>query len=190
MPRPRRSTSTRAALALVLASAALASGCGAMTLRLAAAPTLDTIGRPGFEATFAFGTGLPLDLHRRSQHYFQGHAALGAGVESAGRPILVARGDLAYIYWNAKRLDVRAGMGVTWRGTPGEGNGTVGVGGHFGVMPAVWQWAEQIAVTQLCVGPELRAEALIRTDGGEPAITRGLLSVPLVVEANILIAGD
>ena len=138
----------------------------------------------------AHDVGLPLDLHHRSQHFLQGQGAIGGGVDGAGRSIVVARADLSYIYWNAERIDLRAGAGVAYRGTPGEGNETVGVGGHLGIMPAVWLWSGQIAVSQLCIGPELRAEALIRTNGIEPAVARGLFSLPLVVEMNILVTGD
>lgn len=183
----RSSSLARAALLL---AAGLSPGCGAVTLRLAAAPTVDTLGRPGFEATLAVGTGLPLDLHHRSQHFLQGQVALGGGVDGGGRPIFLTRADLAYLYWNGERIDLRAGAGVAYRGTPNEGNETLGVGGHLGLLPVVWQRPGQIAVTQLCVGPELRAEALIRTDGASPGVARGLVSLPLVIEANLLITGD
>lgn len=179
----------RAPLVVLAAIAAGASGCGAMTARVALAPTLDTLGRPGFEATLALGTGMPLDLHRRSQHFLQGQGGFGGGLDGAGHPILVGRADLSYIYWNTEHLDVRAGAGASWRSTPGAENETAGVGGHVGLMPVVWQRSGQISVGQVCVGPELRAEALIRTDGSA-SVARGLFSLPLVIEANLLITGD
>jgi hypothetical protein len=42
-------------------------------------------------------------------------------------------------------------------------------------------------VTHVCVGPELRAEAL---SGGPAGGTLGLFSLPLAMELNLLAAGD
>jgi hypothetical protein len=66
-------------------------------------------------------------------------------------------------------------------------NARYGFGGHGAVLPMVYANDASWLVTHVCIGPELRGEVL----SGNPAGgALGLFSLPLVVELNLLGAGD
>jgi hypothetical protein len=173
---------------ILLPAALLLAGCGASTLRLAAAPTIDTGGHAGFTVTLSLGLGTPLDFHGRSHHYFQGLTTVGGGRDGAtGGRMFVAAQDFDYIYWAEPHLDVRAGLHAAFQSVPG-GTGSVprgGGGAHVGVLPMVYANDASWLVTHVCIGPELRGEVLSGNGGA-----LGLFSFPLVTELNLLGAGD
>lgn len=162
------------------------AGCGATTIRLETAPTLDTGGRPGFESLVSLGVGLPLDFRGRSHHFIQARAAVGGGVDGqTARGMFVAVTDLDYIYWAEPRLDLRAGLRLSYRNT-GDAK-LFGLGGRLGLLPIVHGDDANWLVWHFCLGPELRIESLWSDSTGAQ---RGLFSVPLIAELNFLAAGD
>jgi hypothetical protein len=170
---------------LVLAVALGTSGCGATTVRVELAPSFDTGGRPGFESTLALGVGLPLDFHGRSHHFIQARAALGGGYDGESRGgVLVTAADVDYIHWAEPHMDVRAGLRLSYRSTSDAK--LYGLGARLGLLPIVLHHDGGWLVSHLCVGPELRFEHLWSDQG----TTRGLFSLPLVLEGNFLGAGD
>jgi len=184
MSHPARDLSV---LATCLATCALFTcGCGATTLRLELTPTLDTGGRPGFESTFGVGVGLPLDYHGRSHHFIQTRGSLGGGFDGQSRSgMFVTAADVDYIHWAEPRMDVRAGMRLSYRNT--ATGKLYGFGGRLGLLPIVLKNDGNWIVAHLCVGPELRLEGLW---GDADRASRGLFSLPLVIEGNFLGAGD
>src|SRR5690242_10967431 len=95
-------------------------GCGATTLRIEAAPSVDTNGNAGFESTLSLGIGWPLDIPSRSHHYIQGLSSIGGGVNtdpSAG--LFVGAVAFDYIYWAEPHMDLRVGARFAYRSTPG-----------------------------------------------------------------------
>jgi hypothetical protein len=173
---------------LALPAALLAAGCGATTVRVAAGPTLDTGRHVGAVSTLSLGLGLPVDFHGRSHHYVQGLASVGGGRDGAtGAGMAVVSADLDYVRWVEPTLDARAGFHFAYQNLPGNGTSRYGGGAHAALLPMVYQDDTTWIVTHLCVGPELRAEVL----SGNPAGgALGVFSLPLVIELNLLGAGD
>lgn len=173
---------------LLLALAPLLSGCGATTVRVALAPTLDGTGQPGFEATLSLGVGMPLDYAGRSHHFIQALGTIGGGVESQGKKAEVVTGiDVDYIHWAEPKFDLRAGMHFDFRSVPSLDTKLYGFGGHFGIMPALFADNGNWIVSHFAIGPELRIGRLF----GDPGdASRTLFSLPLVFELNLLAAGD
>jgi hypothetical protein len=178
----------RTACVALGAAALVLSGCGATTVRAAIGPTVDTGGNAGVVGTFSLGVGWPLDFHGRSHHYVQALGGIGGGRDGAtGGPMVAAALDLDHIYWFESRLDTRAGLHLAYQGIPDKSATRYGGGAHAGIVPMVFQDASGWLVTQVCVGPEIRAEAL----SGNPAGgTLGVFSLPLLIELNFLGAGD
>ena len=176
---------------LDLAACALfLAGCGASTLRIAVAPTIDGDGHPGVESTFGVGVGTPLDFHGASHHFLQATGSVGGGLDGRRRTAaLVTTGGLDYLYWAEPRLEVRGGLGLSYRRVGGAGAPTqlFGFGGHIGILPVVVGNASGPGAYHLCLGPELHAEWL---HSDPPGASRALLSLPLVVELTVLTAGD
>lgn len=172
------------------ACALLLTGCGASTVRLALAPTIDGEGHPGFESTVGVGIGTPLDFHGPSHHYVQATGSLGGGLDGKTRRAeLVTTGGLDYLYWAAPRLEVRGGPRFSYRRV-GDGVAPVdllGFGGHLGLLPVVIGNAAGPGAHHLCLGPEFHAEWLT---SDAPGASRALLSLPLVVELTVLTEGD
>lgn len=178
---------TRLALA---AGALLLTGCGASTVRLAIAPTIDGEGHPGVESTIGLGIGTPLDFHGPSHHYLQALGAVGAGLDGRTHTAgLVTSGSLDYLYWAEPRLEVRGGLRFSYRQVEGALAPTslYGLGGHLGILPVVVGNGSGPGAVHLCLGPELHAEWLTSDPGGA---SRALLSLPLVAELTVLTAGD
>jgi hypothetical protein len=95
--------------------------------------------------------------------------------------------DVDHIYWIASRLDTRAGLHVAFQSVPDQNTIRNGAGAHAAIVPMVFQDDRSWLVTQVCVGPEIRAEVL----SGNPAGgALGVFSLPLLVELNLLGAGD
>jgi len=171
---------------LLVACSPLALGCGATTVRLELAPTLDTGGHPGFEVALGGAIGMPLDYRGRSHHFIQVRPSIGGGLDGATRRgMVVAATDVDYIYWAEPRMDVRGGLRLSYRRV--EDTKLYGLGARLGLLPIVTGNDGSWLVAHLCVGPELRFENL----WGDPgSASRGLFSVPLVIEGNFLAAGD
>jgi hypothetical protein len=175
---------------VLLPAALLSSGCGATTFRLAGGPTVDTGGKVGVTGGFALGIGTPLDFRSRSHHFFQALANVGGGRDGAtGGAAFVAAQDFDYIYWAEPRMDVRAGLHLPFETVPAPFGRSprFGFGAHGAVLPMVYANDASWLVTHVCVGPELRGEVLSGSPGGGAL---GLFSLPLVVELNMLAAGD
>jgi hypothetical protein len=174
----------------IAACALLLTGCGASTLRLAVAPTIDSDGRPGVESTVGVGVGLPLDFHGPSHHFLQATGSLGGGLDGRTKTAeLVTTGGLDYLYWAEPRLELRGGLRFSYRRAPGDPapSELFGFGGHIGLLPVVVGNASGPGAYHLCLGPELHAEWL---HGDPPGASRALLSLPLVAELTVLTAGD
>src|SRR5512146_1200305 len=101
---------------LVVTCVLFACGCGATTIRLELAPTIDTGGHAGFEVAIGGGIGMPLDFHGRSHHYFQTRVGLGGGLDGESRSgMFTTAADVDYIYWAEPRMDVRGGLRLSYR---------------------------------------------------------------------------
>lgn len=175
----------RAAMLLLL------GGCGATTARLGIAPTLSVDGGgAGVEATFALGLGTPVDFRGPSRHYLQALGTAGGGLDArTGGRVVVARADLGYLHLATPSLALRAGLGFVYHHVQGDADGRAlyGVGAHLGVLPVVKSPAPGVILKNLSVGPELRVDYLW---SGAAAASHGQLSLPLVVEFDLLAAGD
>ena len=182
-----------------------AAGCGATSVRVALAPSIDTRRQLGFEATVSVAAGWPLDYHGQSRHYVQARTGVGGVIQQGSTgdprpqwphgPQWIFRADLDSLHWALPRVDLRAGAGLARRfASDGEGAGSSNGGsaswsaaGYFALLPVIHaNDGGHPAVRQLCIGPELRAEALFGDDGSRG----GSFSLPLVVELNLLMAGD
>ncbi len=175
---------------VVAAVGALACGCGASTLRLAVGPTLDSSARVGVESTLSFGLGWPLDFHGRSHHFVQARGAVGGGLDrQAEQPVFLVSGELDYLYWAEPELDVRFGLHFGHRkvfDSPAASDSHA-FGAHAAVLPIVLTWPSSVMVPQLVLGPELRAD-YVWSDAKLPS--RAIVSLPFVIEASLLAAGD
>lgn len=184
--RARASRSARIALAI---GAIAIAGCGATTVRVTAAPTLDDAARVGFESTLSIGIGWPLDFSGRSHHFVQGRGVVGGGLDrSTEKSVVLAGGELDYIYWGEPALDVRFGLHLGYRkvsDVPARPEAST-VGFHLAALPIVRSSGSSWMVPQLVIGPEVRAEYV--WDGVNPG--RAIASLPLVIEGNFLAAGD
>lgn len=185
---PSASRAMGAAIVLAGMSAAIA-GCGATTVRVTAAPTLDDAARVGFESTLSIGIGWPLDFSGRSHHFVQARGVVGGGLDRAtDSGVVLSGGELDFIYWGEPHLDARFGLHFGYRKTvdrPSRPDAST-MGLHLAALPIVWTSGSSWMVPQLVVGPELRAEYV--WDGANPA--RAIVSLPLVIEGNFLAAGD
>lgn len=164
-------------------------GCGASTLRVTAAPTLDTAGKVGFESMLSFGIGMPLDYHGRSQHYLQARVTGGGGLDGqSGKGLFFVGGETDYIYWAEPSFDVRFGLHGFYRKLPDTLQSVEGgaFGAHVALLPAVVQGLSTWIVPQFVLGPELRVDYV----GMHGAPGRAQFSIPLVIEGNLLGAGD
>jgi hypothetical protein len=175
--------------ALVSGALLFVAGCGATTVRLTAAPTVDTNGRPGFESTLSLGIGMPIDFHPgRSHHYLQTLTSIGGGLDGQTRSgMFTFNQSLDYVHWAEPRFDLRAGTHFVFQDVQ-SGNAMLqryGFGAHAGLSPLVYANDTTWLVTHLGVGPQLRAEALLGPDGW-----LGRFSLPLAIELNFLAAGD
>jgi hypothetical protein len=183
MPAPM--CSPRPILLLVTCSP-LVLGCGATTVRLELVPTVDSGGHVGFEVALGGGIGLPLDYSGRSHHFIQAREELGGGLDGQSRrAMFVTATDVDYVYWAEPRMDIRGGLRLSYRSLTDQK--LYGLGARLGLLPIVKGDDGNWLVAHLCVGPELRFENLF----GDPSTgSRGLFSVPLVIEGNFLAAGD
>ena len=179
------------ARAAILAAALwLTAGCGATSVRLTAAPTVDARAQPGFEAALAIGIGMPVDYSPgRSHQFLQEHTALGGGIDGPTRAgMFTLTQSIDYIRWLEPRADFRAGTHFAFHDVHLAGDARLqryGFGTHVGLLPHVWADDTTWLVRHLCVGPELRADALRGPDGWT-----GRFSLPLAIELNFLAAGD
>jgi hypothetical protein len=176
--------------ASITAGVVLASGCGASTLRLEIAPTIDGEGHAGVESMVSIGVGMPLDLSRRSHHYVQAQGSLGGGLDGRTKDgMFMTAASVDYIYWAEPSLDIRAGARFAYRKLP-ESSGApnvFGLGGRLAILPVVVGDTSNWIVAHFCLGPELRIESLWSDPAGAE---RSLFSLPLVGELTLLAAGD
>ena len=183
-------SSRRAPLVPILLSACLSCGCGATTLRVSGGPTLDTSSRVGFEVLGSIGLGMPLDYKGRSRHFLQGRGVLGGGMDAPSRQDLFVAGlEADYIYWPDAPVDLRVGLQGMFRRLPNVTSDNEGgsFGGHVAVVALPYQDGSSWLVTQLAIGPEVRIEYVGMSAASE---SRAQFSIPLVVEVNLLAAGD
>lgn len=175
---------------LLVLCLSILGGCGASTIRVDLAPTVDAGGHVGVESTLSLGGGMPLDYHGRSHHYVQALGSVGGGLDGrTASAMFVAAGGLDYIYWAEPTLDVRVGARFAYRAIPDAVSPTklYGLGSHLAILPMVVKSDYGWSVTHLCLGPELRLEYLW---SDPPGLGRGMFSLPLVLELNALMAGD
>lgn len=163
--------------------------CGASSARVGVGPVVDSDRHVGIEATFSLGFGMPLDYRGRSQHYMQGLGFIGGGadVDTGGKIVTTGIGA-DYIYWAHPRLDVRAGAYFVYRSRvekPYERD-LFGFGGHVALLPIATD-DSGIFVPQFCFGPEIRIDQSWDSNTGKG---RSHFGFPLVIEFNILAAGD
>lgn len=165
-----------------------------MGARIEIAPTIDTLGHPGFEALFGAAVGIPVNFKGRSRHFARARAGLGAG---AFAPIpggfFTSAIDLDYLYWaggdKGPSMHVVAGLRSSIRTAPNSDKAPsfYGFGGRFAIMPAVYANEAGWLVRHLTIGPELRIEGLW---SNPPGSGRAIVGLPLVVEISGLAAGD
>jgi hypothetical protein len=172
------------------AAAIVLAGC-TTTVRAAIGPTVDTGGKAGAVGTLSLGFGFPVDFGKgRSHHYVQVLGGVGGGRDGAtGGGMVAAALDVDHIYWNESRFDTRAGLHLAYQGFPDKGTARYGGGAHAAIVPMVYQDDRSWLVTQVCVGPELRADVLSGNAGNNGGAL-GVFSLPLLVELNFLPAGD
>jgi hypothetical protein len=168
------------------------AGCGATTIQLSVAPTIDTAGHLGVSATVGAGIGSPVDFNGRSHHFVQALASAGGGYDgAAGARMETAGVDADYIYWARAALDLRAGVGFTYRhvepvAAEPHGVARYAANAHVALLPVVSGDERGWLVRHLCIGAALRGELAWSDPSGE----RGLFSLPLLVELELLAAGD
>lgn len=138
----------------------------------------------------SLGLGTPLDFSHRSHHYMQALGAIGGGLDgNTGSREFLARADVSYIYWMLPRLDLRTGAGYSYREV-GSGTGLRrwnAVGGHFGLMPVVYERKSNWIPIQVAVGAEMRVDWLFDE---KTSNVHSLFSFPVIAEVNFLAAGD
>jgi hypothetical protein len=94
-----------------------------------------------------------------------------------------------YIYWAHPRLDIRAGAYFVYRNRdqgPYERD-LLGLGAHLALMPVATDSESNIFVPQVCIGPEFRVD---QSWDSHSNLTRTHFGFPLVLEVNLLAAGD
>lgn len=183
---------TRDGLRAVVLGVALCivTGCGASSARIGVGPMLDSSGSVGIESTFSLGFGMPVDYRGRSKHYLQGVGFVGGGADVDTNAGIVTAGLGAdYIYWAHRRFDVRAGLQFAYRNRRDEPNekDLFGVGAHLALMGVGATDDSSWIVPQLCFGPEVRIDQMWDSKTGH---ARTHFVFPLVVEVNLLAAGD
>ncbi len=168
----------------------LLSACGASSVRLGVGPVVDSNNNVGIESTFSLGIGMPLDYRSRSKHYLQGLGFVGGGADvDTGAKIVTTGIGADYIYWAHPRLDVRAGMYFVYRNREEmtKERDLYGLGAHVALMPVLSGSASNIFVPQFCIGPEFRVDQSWDSNSN---VTRTFFGFPLVLEVNLLAAGD
>ena len=171
-------------------AAFLLGGCGASSARLGVGPVLDSNSNVGIESTFSLGFGMPLDYQGRSKHYLQGLGFVGGGADvDTGAKIVTTGIGADYIYWAHPRLDVRAGMYFVYRNRAEmtKERDFFGLGAHVALMPVATKSDSNIFVPQFCIGPEFRVDQSWESNSNR---TRTHFGFPLVIEVNLLAAGD
>lgn len=175
---------------LIRSAAFLLVGCGASSARLGVGPVLDSNSNVGIESTFSLGFGMPVDYQGRSKHYLQGLGFVGGGADvDTGAQIVTAGVGADYIYWAHPRLDVRAGMYFVYRNRVEmtKERDLLGLGAHVAIMPVAAGSNSNIFVPQFCIGPEFRLDQSWDSNSN---VTRTHFGFPLVLEVNLLAAGD
>jgi len=191
MQRPHQAFVARVAAWLGIPSLLVAlSGCGATSARLGVGPTIDSAGRVTIESTFSLGFGMPLDFKGRSQHYMQGLGFVGGGadVDSETKVPTVGLGA-DYIYWAHPRFDVRTGVYFVYRNREESTKelDLFGLGAHLALLPVLTKNNSDLFVPQVCIGPDIRVD---QSWDANSRVSRSQFSVPLVIEFNLLAAGD
>jgi hypothetical protein len=177
--------------ALLTLSPLLLGGCGATTLRLDLAPTIDSSGSSGFESTLSLGLGIPVDVKGdRSHHFKQVMGSLGGGVDTRDASgTFISAASLTHLYWSEPSLDIRSAVRYAYR-VPVIDSGYSalhGVGLHLAILPVVDGDPGGSLVSQFCLGPELRIEGVW---SDSPEDKRALFSLPLVAELTLLMPGE
>lgn len=166
------------------------TGCGASSARLSVGPMLDSKSNVAIEATFSLGFGMPLDYKGRSRHFLQGLAFVGGGSDvDTGDKIFTTGLGADHIYAAHPRFNLRSGMYFVYRNRdekPHERD-FLGWGAHLALMPVGAFDDSSFIVPQFCFGPEFRLDQSWDAHVGIP---RTHFGVPLVVEVNLLVAGD
>lgn len=165
-------------------------GCGATSARLGVGPAIDSLGRVSIESTFTLGLGMPLDFKERSHHYLQGLGFAGGSsdVDSQVKGPTVGLG-VDYIYWAHPRFDVRTGAYFVYRNRdePMRELDLSGLGVHLALMPVLTNKNSDIFVPQLCIGPDIRVD---QSWDAHSRRSRAQFAIPIVIEFNLLAAGD
>lgn len=165
-------------------------GCGASSARLGVGPVIDSNNNVAIESTFSLGFGMPLDYQGRSKHYLQGLGFVGGGADvDSGAKIITTGIGADYIYWAHPRLDVRAGMYFVYRNREEmtKERDLFGLGAHVAIMPVATKSDSDIFVPQFCIGPEFRLDQSWDSNSN---LSRTHFGFPLVIEVNLLAAGD
>ena len=84
-------------------------------------------------------------------------------------------------------LDLRTGLHFEYRNVPSIDTKLYGFGGHFGIVPIVAGDNANWLVSHLAVG---RAIGISRLWGDPGDASRTFFSLPLLIELNLLAAGD
>lgn len=166
------------------------TGCGATSVRLGVGPSIDSRGRWAVESTFSLGFGMPLDYKGRSEHYLQGLGFVGgtSNIDSDGQgPTFGFGAD--YIYWAHPRFDLRTGAYFVYRNRdePMKELDLFGLGAHLSLLPVLTKRNSDVFVPQVCIGPDFRID---QTWDANSRLNRTQLTVPLILEFNLLTAGD
>ncbi len=165
-------------------------GCGASSARLGVGPVVDSNSNVGIESTFSLGFGMPLDYRGRSKHYLQGLGFVGGGADvDTGAKIVTTGIGADYIYWAHPRFDVRTGVYFVYRNRDemAKERDLFGLGAHVALMPVATGSDSNIFVPQFCIGPEFRVDQSWDSNSN---ISRAYFGFPLVLEVNLLAAGD
>lgn len=174
----------------VVASFLQLMACGATSARLSVGPVLDSKNNVAIESTFSLGFGMPVDYSGRSRHFVQGLAFIGGGADvDTGGKIFTTGIGADHIYTPNRRFNLRSGMYFVYRNRdekPQERD-LLGWGAHLALMPVGASDDSSYIVPQFCVGPEFRVDQSWDADKGTPRTHFGF---PLVLEVNLLVAGD
>jgi hypothetical protein len=169
-------------------------GCGATSARLGVGPAIDSRGRVAIETTFTLGLGTPLDFKGRSQHYLQGLGFVGgssdvdADVDSDGQGPTAGLG-VDYLYWAHPRFDVRTGAYFVYRNRDERMKelDLYGLGAHLALLPVLTKKNSDVLVPQVCIGLDFRVD---QAWDANSRLSRTQFAAPLVIEINLLAAGD
>lgn len=183
-------TSTVKLMRALLAGLSLSLlGCGATSLRVALAPTLDDSGRGGFEAYLMAGLGMPLDYSGRSHHFVQSLVSLGGGADPRTKHGLVLMNmDLSYLYRGDRVMDIRVGPRFSMRALPTRDEPwMLGMGFSVGIMPILVESGSEWITLHWNLGAELRIDHFW-SDLSQAE--HSLFSPALVFDINLLATGD